>query len=199
MLTGNDLPDHATGEYPVAADDPARQYDANPNAISAQDVTLELPAVPTLADTPQCAGGEVGVLLTGSLVFSAIDAGGRDAVAHEVQDTCDGHPQMTGVYHYHSVSDCATDDHGDGHSDLVGYAFDGFGIFGHYGEDGETLTNDDLDECHGHTHEIEWDGRTVEMFHYHATYEYPYTVGCFRGTTTASFGGGAPQGGPAGP
>src|SRR3546814_15494842 len=61
---------------------------------------------------------------------------------------------------YHSVSDCATDDHGDGHSDLVGYAFDGFGIFGHYGEDGETLTNDDLDECHGHTHEIEGDGRT---------------------------------------
>jgi len=22
----------------------------------------------------------------------------------------------------------------------------------------------------------------VSMYHYHATYEYPYTLGCFRGT-----------------
>jgi YHYH protein len=64
------------------------------------------------------------------------------------------------------------------------------GIFGHYGDDGEVLTNDDLDECHGHTHEIEWDGATLEMYHYHATYEFPYTVGCFRGTTVTRFGGG---------
>ena len=63
-----------------------------------------------------------------------------------------------------------------------------FGIYGRFGEDGETLSND-LDECHGHTHEIEgdgkqieWDGKQVEMYHYHATYEYPYTIGCFRGT-----------------
>ncbi|MFN8426725.1 MAG: hypothetical protein U0X87_10785 [Anaerolineales bacterium] len=36
----------------------------------------------------------------------------------------------------------------------MGYAFDGFGIFGYYGEDGSELTNADLDECHGHTHVI---------------------------------------------
>ena len=46
------------------------------------------------------------------------------------------------------------------HSGLQGYAYDGFGIFGVYGEDGELLSTADLDECHGHTHEIEWDGET---------------------------------------
>jgi hypothetical protein len=61
-------------------------------------------------------------------------------------------------------------------------AWDGFGIYGRYGENGELLTNDDLDVCHGHAHEIEWDGEVVELYHYHATWEYPYTLGCFYGT-----------------
>ena len=72
----------------------------------------------------------------------------------------------------------------DGHSALMGYAFDGFGIYGHRGANGEALTDADLDECHGDTHTIEWDGVSVEKYHYHATWEFPYTMGCFRGTST---------------
>jgi hypothetical protein len=64
----------------------------------------------------------------------------------------------------------------------MGYAFDGFGIYGYYGTDGKEVTNASLDECHGHSHAIEWDGQQVEMYHYHATREFPYTVGCFKGT-----------------
>lgn len=119
-------------------------------------------------------------MVSGSVVFSAIDAGGRDAVAHEVQDDCGGPPQNTGVYHYHSLGECSDDDTGGRHSSLKGYAFDGFGIYGHQGEAGEVLANDDLDACDGHTHSIAWDGQTQAMYHYHATYEYPYTVGCYR-------------------
>ena len=63
---------------------------------------------------------------------------------------------------------------------------DGFGIFGMYGETGEILKNSDLDECHGHSHEIEWDGEKVPMYHYHSTAEFPYTVGCFRGSVDYS-------------
>ena len=121
------------------------------------------------------------MLLTGSPVFNAVDAGGRDAVAHELQDGCQGHPEIRGQYHYHNLTSCIADP-GTGHSALVGYAFDGFGIYGTRGEDGKQLTNAALDECHGHTHAIEWDGRSVVMYHYHATAEYPYTVGCARGT-----------------
>lgn len=44
------------------------------------------------------------------------------------------------------------------------------------------MTNADLDECHGHTHTIDWDGARVAMYHYHATWEFPYVVGCFKGT-----------------
>lgn len=180
-ITGNALPNHTTGTYPISSTDDAYLYDRNPNRISAQSLSLNLPATPYVASQSSCLPmGQIGVLLTGSPFFNALDALGRDAVAHEVQDACGGHPERSGVYHYHNLSDCLTDA-GTDHSALVGYAFDGFGIYGHRGEGGTVLANSDLDACHGHTHTIQWDGQSVSLYHYHATWEYPYTLGCFRG------------------
>src|SRR5690606_39007755 len=105
--------------------------------------------------------------------------------AYHMLDDCWGHPHDNGLYHYHSVTTCLDDIWEGGHSKLVGYAFDGFGIYGHYGEEGQVLTNADLDECHGHTHEIEWDGEMRSMYHYHATWEFPYAIGCYRGEPVA--------------
>jgi YHYH protein len=207
-VTGNDLPDHTTGEYPIPSDSEAYSYDRNPNSIAEQEVALELPANPTEAPEASCMGGEVGILTSGVALFNGLDATNRDAVAHEVQDHCQGHPQVTSIYHYHSQSSCLPDNQaGEGHSPLIGYALDGFGIYGHQGEDGATLSNADLDQCHGHTHEIEWDGKMVSMYHYHSTYEYPYTVSCFRGDPAqlqvipgaGGGGGGAPEAGAGGP
>jgi hypothetical protein len=187
-ITGNDLPDHGTGVFPVAPSDDAHRYDPNPNSIRSQTIRYNLPANPTVASQATCVpGGPIGVMLSGSLFFNALDALGRDAVAHEVQDACGGHPELTGQYHYHSLPDCL-DDSGTGHSALAGYAFDGFGIYGHRGEGGINVSNADLDACHGHIHAIEWDGQTVEMYHYHATWEYPYTIGCFAGRSAVLAG-----------
>jgi hypothetical protein len=182
VFTSNDLPNHATGIYPIAQNDDAYQYDRNPNSVTTQNIQVELPANPTLAAQPSCVPGTIGILLTGSVLFNALDAPGRDAVAHETQDACQGHPERTGVYHYHNLTTCLADTpSSDGHSALMGYILDGFGIYGHHGEGGRELTSADLDECHGHTHPIEWDGQMVTMYHYHATWDFPYTVGCMRG------------------
>ncbi|KAA0272049.1 MAG: YHYH protein [Chloroflexi bacterium] len=200
IFTGNDLPDHPTGNFPVSQSDDAYAVDRNPNSIREQTVSFSVPANPSAAAQPNCVGGEVGIMLSGVVIFNAFDAEGRDAVAHEVQDDCDGHPQQSGFYHYHSLSDCIEDTSTSGHSSLVGYAFDGYGIYGYYGEDGGEVTNEDLDDCHGHTHVIEWDGQMVEMYHYHATHEFPYTVGCFHGTPSvrAVSSGESQSGGPQG-
>jgi hypothetical protein len=201
VFTGNGLPSHATGNFPISASDDAYQYDRNPNSISAQQVQIQLTANPTDAAQPSCLGmGPIGIMTSGALFFNALDAGGLDAAAHEIQDNCGGHPQQNGQYHYHSFSPCLADA-GTGHSALIGYAFDGFGIYGPRGEDGTVLSNADLDECHGHSHLIEWNGQQVVMYHYHATYEYPYTLGCYHGTATntgmgGAGGGGQPGGGP---
>ncbi len=148
----------------------------------------------TVGVGPQFAVSPAGNHLNAAL-FSAFDAEGRDAPAHEVQDDCDGHPQVSGFYHYHNLSDCIVDN-ATGHSALMGYAFDGYGIYGYYGEDGAEVENEDLDACHGHTHMIEWDGQMVEIYHYHATHEFPYVVGCFHGTPAVrALSAGAGQGG----
>lgn len=185
-LIGNGLPNHQTGVFPVQPTDDAHNYDKNPNAIKETQIVYNLPAVPALADAPSCVPmGAIGVMKTGVVIFNAVDLQGKDAVAHEIQDKCSGHPETTGQYHYHNLSKCI-EETANSHSELVGYAIDGFGIFGMFGENGKELTNADLDECHGHTHEILWDGKRVVMYHYHATKEYPYTIGCLRGVPVAA-------------
>ena len=74
----------------------------------------------------------------------------------------------------------------NGHSGLVGYALDGFGIYGDKGAGGKHLSNADLDECHGHVETVIWDGKPQRIYHYHLTDEYPYTLGCFKGTPAAT-------------
>ena len=65
---------------------------------------------------------------------------------------------------------------------VVGYAYDGFPIVVERDASGNLPTNADLDRCHGRTLPIELDGKTIEMYHYSATYEFPYFVGRFNGT-----------------
>ena len=181
IITTNDLPDHITGIFPVARIDPASRYDPNPNRITPQNFRISLPVNPTLAAQPSCAPGALGIMVSGVVLFNALDGPGRDAPAHEVQDACQAHPNEKGVYHYHSMSTCISDAPSeDGLPALVGYSLDGFGIYGQY-EDGKRLTSADLDECHGHTSPVMWDNQVVTMYHYTVTEDFPYTIGCMRG------------------
>jgi len=186
VISANGLPTHSTGTYPVARADPAYQYDKNPNAILSQNLDWRIPANPQLAASPGCLPmGSIGILLTGAALFNPADADIRDGVAWEVQDACEGHPtgMMGGnIYHYHNVSRCVEQDTAGQHSPLVGYIADGFGIYGNLGEGGVALTNASLDECHGHTHIITINSLQTSQYHYHKTLEFPYAVGCFKGT-----------------
>lgn len=181
-VQSNGLPtNHGTGVFPIAQTDPAYQYDRNPNSIKVQIENLAVPSNPTIAKNPTCVGmGMIGIATNGVAIFNGLDAGGRDAVAHELQDSCGGHPQQEGMYHYHGPSTCMPN--ASRKNALVGYALDGFGIFSMYDANGKELTNTDLDECHGRTSSVTWNGKKVRMYHYVLTREYPYTLGCFKGT-----------------
>lgn len=181
VIHTRDLPVGATtGTFPISPSSAAGRFDRNPNTIVAQNDIVELPRNPVPARHPGCLGsGPVGVLTNGVLLFDALDAGGRDAVAHEIQDSCDGHPDQRDVYHYHSVSACVLDD-ATGRSTLVGYAADGYGIYVERAANGRLLTDADLDACHGRVSPVLWNGRRVRIYHYDATAAYPYTIGCFR-------------------
>lgn len=117
-----------------------------------------------------------------------------DAVASEgwTVDECGGHADPHGTYHIHSgvaintsaaLAACKLPVNVKGeHSKLLGWIFDGFGLYGPYSLGGVPPT--DLDACGGHTHKI--DG--VETYHYHLPYPaaFPWTVGCLTGCPEVS-------------
>merc|ERR1712013_354220 len=116
-----------------------------------------------------------------------------------------------GEYHYHVNPSCLLAQSGDhelidtidSHSPIIGWAFDGFPIYGPHGVDGSEIYScehsdangdDCVDSCNGHAqHQID-----DFLYHYHIlgpigdlTWEpvnplpssamYPYTLGCLRG------------------
>jgi hypothetical protein len=187
IITGNNLPNHPTGIFPIQPGTAAHQYDGNPNIISEHILNYTFPALPEIALNPSCVGfGPAGFSLTGAAIYHGASTLGTDAAAHEMFDRFGGHTDGTERYHYHFPSQDLQDhihphDLGQ-HSALMGYMIDGFGIYGPYGENGELLKSTDLDECHGHTHLVLWDGQMLNIYHYHWTYDFPYNIGCYKGT-----------------
>lgn len=199
VLKGNGIPNHPIGAFPVQPGTAAYPYYAALPAegySSAAEIPVEpyvidvtLPLDPQVNAEPTCVASIVtGVVTQTGGVWHLDIAPDQmlrlyDPIAALPVDQCWGHPYAK-QYHYHGYSwKCFPDQGTEGeHSPLFGYAMDGFGVFGPRGEGGKLVDNDDLDECHGHTHEIPWDGKTKEMYHYHVNNQYPYSIGCYRGT-----------------
>ncbi len=101
----NGLPDHDTGDFPNPD---------NPNEISQQQHSATFYEQPQLADTPGCLNmGQIGYAVNGVALFNPYSALGTNAVEGdwtEVFDDCSGHPEPTGVYHYHQIPACLHDD-----------------------------------------------------------------------------------------
>lgn len=176
-IQSNNLPaDGKHGDWPMTKYAVLTAIDPNPGTPAAQSKNFTLPLQPTSAANPACVSlGAIGVSLNGVVLFSAVDGRGDDAVANEIVDVYGGHPAMT-EYHYHYVPErLDTARLSDGHSGIVGYIRDGFALYGYRGVGGVELSNADLDLCHGHSH-------GTLGYHYHSTMEYPYMIGCYRGT-----------------
>jgi hypothetical protein len=166
----NGIPNHQTANYP---------NEHNPNSILEQDYHFHIPLKPQIAEkiTP-LPFGPIGVAANGIPFYNPYNAEGRDAVFGpnaEVFDSCCGHPDPRGRYHYHQYPICLNSPFRDPlgkHSPLIGWAFDGFAIYGPNGEDGQSAK--DLDECNGHIDK-------VRGYHYHVTKKFPYVLGAYRG------------------
>jgi len=201
-LYGNGIPNHPMGVYPIVPGSlaydiysscPVQGY---PNAaaipVYPYNMSIYLPLKPKVNKIPTCLASQESLAIgistqTGAVwhvevavnpVFQAVDPS-----AALPTDLCWGHPYY-GQYHYHGYSWKCFPNQGsaDVHSPLYGYAMDGFAIYGPRSEGGKWVKNEDLDECHGHTHKLNWDGEMLSIYHYHLNNEYPYSIGCYRGT-----------------
>ncbi len=172
----NNLPvDRKIGDWPMTQYAELTRIDRNPGVPMGGRLNISLPIKPTIGAKPTCVPmGAIGVTRNGVVLYSASDGRGEDAVAREIVDRFGGHPARD-EYHYHFVPErLDAKPLANGHSGLIGWMIDGFPLYGYRGVGGVEMTNAALDQCHGHEHD-RWG------YHYHATIEYPYTVGCFRG------------------
>lgn len=123
---------------------PGHFYDTT-NVI-AQNLVYQIPrfpAVPEIKTTTPL--GAIGVAINGVSIFnpsSAVTArlGGVtytvNAVYEHKESSIDdgaGHPQEDGIYHYHSDPKFMYTKDANTHSEILGFAFDGFPIYGPYG------------------------------------------------------------------
>jgi hypothetical protein len=183
VFNGNGLPVRArTGTFPVAAADDASKY-VKPSKVGEQYLAGRLARKPYLRHRAGCVGtGAIGIATDGVPILPPLDRGGRDLVAREVRDSCAGRPDNAGLYSYRAGAPCLSRGESSHRpSRLIGYARDGFPIFGPRGAHGRLLRNSDLDACHGRTDIIRFHGHLQRMYHYNVTGEFPYLIGCFRG------------------
>lgn len=141
VIESNGLPDHTTGQFPNAD---------NPNRIAAQSYRYTMPARPVVAPSPTPLGAQpFGIAVNGVLFdpgtaeYWQNDRGSGwhyDALGNAFSlglDANHAHVQPNGAYHYHGIPTAllARLSRGEPAVTLLGWAADGFPIYGPWGHD----------------------------------------------------------------
>jgi hypothetical protein len=144
--------------------------------IGAATQTFLIPVTPVALSSAASVGNDdIGFTLNGVVLAPPAPT---DAILSNYTiaafDDCGGHVNPNAGYHYHASTGCTeTVTQTDGHSALLGYALDGYGIYAMLDADGNEST--DLDDCRGHSDE-------TRTYHYHsASAGENMFIGCFSG------------------
>jgi hypothetical protein len=153
---------------------------ASPSATLAYTITI--PLQPACASTSTSTSQDaIGVAKNGVVLFNQYAAGNAVLTSEIISfDRYGGHPAQAGNYHYHMEPRYLTTSSfggGGSQSALVGWALDGFPVYGPTNSSGSAVS---LDACNGEYH------ATTEypagIYHYHVTSASPYMIGCYAGT-----------------
>jgi hypothetical protein len=183
VFNTNDLPDHKSPYYLDTEweselyelyNGTNPQFNLNPNRIAEQNITFTIPLFPEESSNHRATNlGPIGIARNGVVFFNQY-AAGNSPLTNEINsfDQYLGHPAGMGNYHYHVEPTYLTEQFGN--NVFLGLLADGFPVYGPF-ENGSEVTNNDLDEFHGHL------GATVDfpdgIYHYHVTSQDPYING----------------------
>jgi hypothetical protein len=203
MIRTHGIPNHPTGRFPVEGFGP----DSNPNTITEQIATYYIPLIPkenpnhivTAKDNSNHAlpMGPIGIAVNGVVFFNPFDADSQDAA--DLMDLCCGHPNPDGQYHYHKYPICVNSpwaDDGRDHSPLIGWAFDGYPLYGPYASK-DVMAKDVKGDYGLNDFNMHFD--SDRGWHYQVTPgKFPYLIGGYWGTEDSRDSMGGPDGGPDG-
>lgn len=186
VVHARNLPNHPTAKFPS----PPGSGDRNPSYIQEHDYTYYLPLNPERDPSARAMDqrnsnralpmGAIGIATNGVVFYNPFDAGMTDAT--DLMDRCCGHPSPDNRYHYHKYPVCVKSpfaDEGKAHSPLIGWAFDGFAIYGPYESDGVMAKDSKQNPLNAfNVHQDPQRG-----WHYHVTPgKFPYVIGGYWGT-----------------
>ncbi|MEL6449702.1 MAG: YHYH protein [Pseudomonadota bacterium] len=142
---------------------------------------------PVLRGTPLTRDAALGVAVNGVPIYD-YTAGGEmteaDLAHHQARhdtfqtgqlDICGGHAGRGDDYHYHVAPTCMIDTMDNKGADaIIGWAFDGYPIYGDANPDGSAIPAGVLDVCNGQVDD-------TFGYRYHTSAEAPYIVQCLMG------------------
>ncbi len=144
----------------------------------------KIPLNPAIAASPtSVVDGPLGVAINGLTIFNPCTQGGcttgGDTKVLGQLDSCNGHAGRADDYHYHAAPTCMMADQPANYWDThpLGWALDGFAIFGYRDADGTTATRDTI--CGGNTKTVP---NAPAGYSYHVTDASPYITSCLAGT-----------------
>jgi phosphatidylethanolamine-binding protein (PEBP) family uncharacterized protein len=150
----------------------------------------KVPLNPAIANTTTTANdGPIGVAINGVPIFNPCKQGGcqnGDTKVLGELDTCNGHAGRADDYHYHAAPTCLMASQPASYWDThpLGWALDGFAIYGYNNADGSVAARDGV--CGGNTSAV---ANGPAGYSYHVTDAAPYVLSCFRGTPSADLAG----------
>ena len=150
----------------------------------------KIPLAPAIAAaTTAAVDGPIGVAINGVPIFNPCKQGGcqnGDTKVLGELDTCNGHAGRADDYHYHAAPTCLMAGKPANYWDThpLGWALDGFAIYGYNNADGTVATRDSI--CGGNT-SVTQNGPAG--YSYHVTDASPYVLSCFRGTPSPDLAG----------
>ncbi|MBU1359752.1 MAG: YHYH protein [Gammaproteobacteria bacterium] len=184
-VASNGLPTHTMMDGIVASN---LQVPIAQNFFGAN--AWKIPLAPAIAATTTTANdGPVGVAINGVPIFNPCKQGGcqnGDTRALGELDLCNGHAGRADDYHYHAAPTCMMAGKPAGYWDThpLGWALDGFAIFGYNDAEGRVASRDEV--CGGNTSPV---SNAPTGYSYHVTDEAPYVLSCFRGTPSPDLAG----------
>lgn len=180
VMTSDTYPDHTLMTGIVGTNEQV--------PVPAKDYAAPIPLQPSLGDTPQTRDAALGVAVNGVPIFDYTGGGEmteadlyhqqtqHDTLLTQQLDVCGGHAGRGDDYHYHVKPTCMIEQMDNAGDDaIIGWAFDGFPIFGDNNPDGTPIAIDVLDVCNGQIDD-------TFGYRYHTSLEAPYIIQCLMGT-----------------
>jgi phosphatidylethanolamine-binding protein (PEBP) family uncharacterized protein len=149
-----------------------------------------IPLAPAIAATTTSVDdGPIGMAVNGVPIFNPCKQGGcqnGDTKVLGELDDCNGHAGRADDYHYHAAPTCLMATRPASYWDThpVGWALDGFAIFGFNDATGTVAVRDN--SCGGNTSTVP---NAPSGYSYHVTNTAPYVLACLRGVPSPDLAG----------